>query len=111
VQERFGVEARYLRFAMQRQFPPLDKQAARAALGIPPEQKLVVSFGFVTRGKGIPAALAALGLLKGRLDIALVFAGEDNSQHETFRALAKEHGIADAVQFGTGFLPEAQYRL
>lgn len=111
VQERFGARARYLRFAMQRQFPPLDKQTARAALGIPPEQKLVVSFGFVTRGKGIPAALAALGLLKGRLDISLVFAGEDASRRENFRTLAEEHGIAEAVRFGTGFLPEAQYRL
>ncbi|MBB5372440.1 glycosyltransferase [Acidocella aromatica] len=111
VRERFGVAARYLRFAMQRQFPPMDKQAARAALGIPMAQKLVVSFGFVTRGKGIPAALAALALLKGRVDIKLVFAGEDASQTENFRALARELGIADAVQFGTGFLPEALYRL
>lgn len=111
VRERFGVPARYLPFAMQRQFATMEKQSARAALGIPPGQKLIVSFGFVTRGKGIPTALAALAMLRNRMDVRLVFAGEDASQGENFRTLARDLGVADAVQLGTGFLPEAQYRL
>jgi glycosyltransferase involved in cell wall biosynthesis len=111
VRERFGVDARYLPFAMQRLFPPMEKQAARAALGISPEQKLIVSFGFVIRGKGIPAALAALSMLRDRVDARLVFVGEDASHGENFRTLAEDLGVADAVQLGTGFLPETQYRL
>ncbi len=111
VRERFGITARYLPFAMQRQFSPMDKRAARAALGIPPEQKLVVSFGFLTPGKGIPEALAALLPLKGRMDIKLVFAGEDAAPDANFELLARELGVDDAVRIGTGFVPEAQYRL
>ncbi len=108
VRERFGVAARYLPFAMQRVFaPPLDRAAARAALGIAADEKLIVSFGFLTRGKGIEAALAAFSRLRrGRL----VFAGEATPDTESFRILAQDLGISDRVTLGTGFVDEPTYR-
>jgi glycosyltransferase involved in cell wall biosynthesis len=108
VQQRFGVTAQYLPFALQRQFGTPQKQAARAALGISATEKLIVSFGFITRGKGIPAALAALAKLRG--PVRLVFAGEATAHTPALQTLAAGLGVADKVHFGPDFLSEADYR-
>jgi glycosyltransferase involved in cell wall biosynthesis len=110
VRARFSVAARYLPFALQRQFGALDRQGARAALGISQDETLIVSFGFITRGKGIPAALKAFAKLRARMDCRLVFAGEATEYAANFLALAEELGIAPFVRLGTGFLTEAAYR-
>jgi glycosyltransferase involved in cell wall biosynthesis len=66
------------------------------------DEKLVVSYGFAGWSKAIPVALAGFALLRQRVKARLVFAGE----------CVSDFGRApDGVVLGTGFLPEAQYRL
>jgi glycosyltransferase involved in cell wall biosynthesis len=110
VRERFGVGAEYLPFAMQREFAPVDRGAARAALGIGADERLIVSFGFLTPGKGIEAALAAFALLRGA-KYRLVFVGEATGYVESLKLLARDLGIAARVTLGTGFVDEQTYRL
>ena len=110
VAARFGVAARHLPFAIQRNFPPRTpdaRQRARAALGIPAGQTLIVSFGFITRNKGIPAALHALALLPGA---RLVFVGEPTPDTPAFEKLAEKLKLRANVTFGRGFVPEHDYR-
>jgi glycosyltransferase involved in cell wall biosynthesis len=109
VAARFGVAARHLPFAMQRVFthPGAGREAARAALGIAPAEKIIASFGFVGRNKGIEAALHAFARL--RTKARLVFVGEETTLTPRYRALAERLGIADAVVFGTDFVSESVY--
>jgi glycosyltransferase involved in cell wall biosynthesis len=102
---RFGVEARHLPFAIQRRPVLVPKAQARAALGLDPAQKLLVSFGFLSRGKAIPAALAGFARLRARLPCQLVFVGQADTD---FSAAAA--GVPD-VLLGTGFVTEAEYDL
>jgi glycosyltransferase involved in cell wall biosynthesis len=109
VAARFGVAARHLPFAMQRVFtqPAGRRAAARAALGIAPEAKIIASFGFVGRNKGIEAALHAFCML--RMPARLIFVGEETTLTPSYRDLARALGIADAVVFGTDFVSESAY--
>lgn len=111
VRERFGVDAEYLPFAMQRDFKLPDKTAARVACGIGADEKLIVSFGFLTPGKGIPAALTAFALLRAReRNLRLVFVGEAAGNKQSFQDLAVVLDIEDRVMLGTGFVTETVYR-
>jgi glycosyltransferase involved in cell wall biosynthesis len=113
VARRFGVTARVLPFAMQRVFAardPVAKAAARSALKFYPGQKIVASFGFIGRNKGIEAALHAFAKLRDRVDAILVFVGEHTDVTPIYEELAWQLGIANAVKFGTEFVCEARYR-
>jgi glycosyltransferase involved in cell wall biosynthesis len=113
VRRRFGVAAAQLPFAMQRVFEapcPAEKAAARAALKLYPGQKVVASFGFIGRLKGINAALRAFAKLRERMDAILVFVGEHTDVTAVYEELACELGICHAVKFGTAFVSEAAYR-
>ena len=110
VRARFGVEARYLPLAMQRSFAPMDRATARAALRIGRDEQVIVSFGFLTQGKGLEAALAAFSLLRAP-QCRLIFAGEASLHVENLRILAAELGVAGRLTLGTGFVPESTYRL
>ncbi len=107
--ERFGIEARFLPFPMMRHHAPVSpaaRMAAREKLGFGPEEKLIVSFGFLVPGKGIEEALAAFALLKAQLPAArVVFAGEAAMDLAPFAVQAEALG----VKLGTGFLSEADY--
>ena len=108
--ERFGVEARFLPFPMMRHHAPVSpgaRVAARQKLGIGPEEKLIVSFGFLVPGKGIAEAMAAFALLKAEHPNArLVFAGEAAMDLAPFAPQAEALGM----RLGTGFLSGADYR-
>ena len=110
VAARFGVAAKHLPFALQREFAPRTAAArlrARAALGITADEKLIISLGFITRNKGIPAALHALALLPGA---RLVLVGEPSEDTKTFEKLAAKLGLHARVAFGQSFVPERDYR-
>jgi glycosyltransferase involved in cell wall biosynthesis len=114
VRERFGVAARFVPFAIQRQFAGAlsaeTKAQARRALGLPEATKLIASFGFVTRGKGIAAALRALALLRETMDCRLVFVGQAGADAAVFEELAVALGVRDAVVLGSDFISEPDYR-
>jgi glycosyltransferase involved in cell wall biosynthesis len=108
-QARFGVAARHLPFAVWRHFPPRTpdaRQQARAALGIATGQTLIVSFGFISRNKAIPAALHALALLPG---VRLVFVGEPTPDTPAFEKLADKLKVRANVTFGQSFVPACDY--
>jgi glycosyltransferase involved in cell wall biosynthesis len=115
VAARFGVAAHRLPFAMYRPFRgpvrAADRARARTTLGIAPEQKIIASFGFIGRNKGVLAALHGFARLRRTQRHAkLVFVGAPNDSLALFKNLSLNLGISEAVDFGAGFLAEADYR-
>lgn len=114
VKNRFGVDAKFLPFAIQRQFSPkilaLSKTAARQALGLPEDEILIFSFGFLTTNKAIPIALRAFAALRETARCRLIFVGEVQNSLDLFQKTAEELGIVKFVTLGTGFHAEAIYQ-
>ncbi len=113
VQARFGVTAKHLPFAMQRAFAPRTqaaRQRARTVLGIAPQEKLIVSLGFITRNKGIAAALRAFAQLRQNTQCKLVFVGEPTEDTPAFEKLAAKLSISGDVSFGQTYVSEQTYR-
>ena len=89
-------------------FAPVDKEAARRALGIR-ERAVLLYVGRIEPLKGIEILLRALTLMECGNDLRLFVVGGDaggDAETERLRALAAELGIADAVTF-TGSVPQS----
>jgi glycosyltransferase involved in cell wall biosynthesis len=78
-----------------------EKQAARAAFGLPADAWLAVSTGRLTPQKNHVALVGALPRLGG-LNVAIAGAGPE---HEGLLAFAKEQGVADRLHFVGEILP------
>lgn len=77
-------------------FQPGDRAAARQALGLPANAKLVGCSGRLEEVKGQKVLLQALALLPEGVHVALAGIG---STEAALRTLAQELGIADRVHF------------
>lgn len=114
VQTRFGATARHLPLAIYRTFTaPVTREAkaaARTALKLDPQQKIIASFGFVSANKSIDEALRAFALLRATVSCQLLFVGEVAKGETRFQELAQQLGIAASVRFGDRFVPEWEYR-
>ncbi len=111
-----GRGAEYLPFPIYRPWsePPVSAAglgAARRRLGLPETGRLIASFGFVAKIKGVEPALAALALLRERsLRCHLLWVGDASETISDMRRGAAAHGVTDLVTFHTAFFTEAQYR-
>ncbi|MCC6932326.1 MAG: glycosyltransferase [Deltaproteobacteria bacterium] len=89
------------------QVKPIDKATARNKLGIPQEQKVVVSYGFIQAHKGVKEIVQSIQALRVSVpNICLYIVGTalPNSQpdrvyYESIKSLVKEHGLEDKVKF------------
>ncbi len=93
-------------------FTPRPKAEARAFLGLPPDQRLVLFVGRIERLKGIDTLIRAMGLVlqrhpewKGHVALSIVGGQPDDSpavrsvEMERLRALREELGLTDLVAF------------
>lgn len=79
-------------------FRPLDRAASRRKLGLPAEDRIILSVGHLTERKGFHILLRAFALLKRRDGLRVAIAG-DGEMRQPLRKLAAELGIADRVTF------------
>jgi D-inositol-3-phosphate glycosyltransferase len=103
-----------------RRFQPAEQSAARAALGLPADERLLVCVGRMEPLKGMDALIRALALLRdrerpwaSRLRVLLVGGdGEGdqaawNTEQRRLDALRRELGVAEQVSF-LGARPQEQ---
>jgi glycosyltransferase involved in cell wall biosynthesis len=94
--------------------PKRPRDAARAALGIPPNQLVLAHFGFIHPDKGIAEVLRAVAALRGSQFPKLTYricggtftSGRSTAHLAELRALVQELGLADAVSLSGEFLDE-----
>ncbi len=79
-------------------FGPRDRAAARASLGWPPDQRVILAVGRLDPIKGLDLLVAALRVLtdRGRRDVGCRLVGE-GAERERLREAARAAGIADRV--------------
>lgn len=89
----------------------LPKEAARAHLGLPAHQKIVLFFGFIRHYKGLDLLLEAMALLKNKgSDCKLLVAGEFYEDQQPYREQIQKLGLPDQLILRTDFIPDSEVR-
>lgn len=87
-------------------FEPEPRQAARQRLGLPLQEKLLLSVGHLIERKGHHIAIDALPLLPPDVRLLIVGSGPDRA---ALQKRAEKHGMAERVQF-VGVVPQADLK-
>ena len=91
-------------------FRPRDQAAARAALGLDADARILLSVGRIEPLKGLDILIESLGEMTERARLLLlIVGGDDRAEHELarLRAVAAASGVADLVRF-VGAVPHEQ---
>jgi glycosyltransferase involved in cell wall biosynthesis len=89
----------------------VDKATARQHLGIDPQQKIILFFGFIRKYKGLDLLLEAMQLLRQQHgDIKLLVAGEFYEDAATYQQQIDTLGIRDQLILRTDFIPDSEVR-
>jgi glycosyltransferase involved in cell wall biosynthesis len=87
--------------------PPSDeeRQAARAALGVPPQSFVLLTASRLAAWKRVDRAIRAMPAVRAWLADALLLVVGDGEERARLEALARDRGVAQNVRF-TGAVPQ-----
>ena len=89
----------------------LSKDEARKHLGLAPEDKIILFFGFIRQYKGLDLLLTAMANKEIQLlDIKLVIAGEFYEDSKPYLDLVKEYNLEDRVIWKSNFIPDSEVK-
>lgn len=88
---------------------PVPKDEARRHLKIK-DGKLILFFGFIRDYKGLDILMEAMALLKGKLDVKLMVAGEYYSNEEKYKNLTEKLNVSDSLLMFTDFIPTSEVK-
>ncbi|MBF8963152.1 glycosyltransferase [Pontibacter sp. FD36] len=103
----------YLPHPLYDNFGPAEGKAeACAALGLEPNFKYLLFFGFIRAYKGLDLLLEAMAIpaLQAIPDLKLLIAGEFYEDAKPYRDLIEKHGLQDRLVLRTDFIPNAEVR-
>ena len=93
-------------------FTPVDRNAIRKSLGLHPDMRLYLSFGFIEPHKGIAENIESLKDLKGRFPFIYIVMGGAHPRNPVGNAYIQQclqstvrNGLEEHVQFITGYQP------
>ena len=100
---------------------PVSKAAARERLGIHPEDKIILFFGFIRKYKGLDILLEAMAIIKERIQnsessiqnkgrLKLLIAGEFYEEEKPYRDQIQQLGIEDLLIVHTDFIPDSEVK-
>lgn len=112
----FAVQDQQIRFCQHPLYDnfgkPVPGHEARNLLGLKPDDKLVLFFGFIREYKGLDLLIKAMASDELReMGVKLLVAGEFYSSSEKYTSLVKELNISENVIWRTEFIPNEQVGL
>lgn len=87
----------------------VNKEEARKYLNLPDEKTLLV-FGIIREYKGLDTLLRALGILKKRLKVNALIAGEFYTDERKYQEIIDELQIRDSVYLFNKFIPSSEVK-
>lgn len=86
----------------------IDKTAARQALGLPAEEKIILFFGFIRKYKGLDILIEAMAEPNiQQAGIKLLVAGEFYDEANDYTDLIAKLNLQDSIYLHTDFIPDA----
>jgi glycosyltransferase involved in cell wall biosynthesis len=89
----------------------LDKTEARQKIGIPPQGRYIMFFGFIRKYKGLDILLEAMADERfAQENIKLIVAGEYYGDQEEYENLIDRLNIRDKLHLFTDFIPNSEVK-
>lgn len=88
---------------------PVSKIEARSHLNIK-DEKIILFFGFIREYKGLDVLLESISLLKEKLLLKLLVAGEFYSNEERYKKIIMNFRLEDSVYLHTDFIPTSEVK-
>ena len=88
----------------------VDKQEARKYLGLDPDDRLILFFGFIRKYKGLDILLDAMKIVKQQTPVKLLIAGEFYEDSTPYLQQIKANEIEDVVILKTDFVPDREVK-
>jgi glycosyltransferase involved in cell wall biosynthesis len=89
----------------------IPKETARKNLGLEPEQKILLFFGFIRQYKGLDLLLQAMADERIKKEgIRLLVAGEFYEDDAPYLQLIREKNLEDRLILKTSFIPDSEVR-
>ena len=89
----------------------LSKEEACEKLGLNPQEKYLLFFGFIRKYKGLDILLEAMGDKRLKdAGIKLIVAGEFYTDRETYEDQIKQHDLQNYIHLFTDFIPDSEVR-
>lgn len=91
----------------------ISKTAAREKLGIGPDEKILLFFGFIRKYKGLDILLDSMKLLyqkSASTNYKLLIAGEFYEDRKAYQEQIENLGIKDALILRTDFIPDSEVK-
>ncbi len=90
---------------------PVDHEQARQQLGIHPNQKLVLFFGFIRKYKGLDLLIRAMADTRLKsMDVKLIVAGEFYEEPKPYQDLIQELGLEEQIILQDYYIPKEQVK-
>ena len=87
----------------------VDKKTAKEYLNIN-EEKIILFFGFIRYYKGLDILFEAISLLKEKINLKLIVAGEFYSNEEKYKSIIERLRIEDHLLLFTDFIPTPEVK-
>jgi glycosyltransferase involved in cell wall biosynthesis len=89
----------------------MDKNEARKQLGLNPEDKIILFFGFIRKYKGLDILLTAMADERiKKAKIKLVIAGEFYEDEKPYHQMIENLKLQDSVILKTNFIPDSEVK-
>ena len=89
---------------------PVDKIEARKFLNLPEDERLILFFGFIRDYKGLDVLLESMKMLKPKLNIKLIVAGEYYSNEGKYNKIINELELQNQLYLFTDFIPTSEVK-
>ncbi len=90
---------------------PIDKNEARRLIGIKPDEKVLLFFGYIREYKGLDILLKSMGLILSKFPVKLLVVGEFYEDPKRYYKIVEEEGISDFVIFKSEYIPNDEVKV
>ena len=87
---------------------PIEKVKARQVLGLRPDDKVLLFFGYIREYKGLDILLRAMKFVLANFQVKLLVVGEFYEKPQKYYQIVEEEGIADFVIFRDEYVPSEE---
>ena len=86
---------------------PVSKEEARKTLGLDPDDRIILFFGFIRKYKGLDILLEAMKIIRQQnKNIKLLVAGEFYEDEKPYRELIEKYALHDVLILRTEFIAD-----